>query len=202
MFAIPKINPLVRAVLVVGGVAGLVTGVTLATHDTAVATITDSTVNTATENLHISTTGAEGTFVPSIDGFDFDNLVPGGVAMPLAGNEFWLKNDGGTNFGNITVGIPLAPTTTGTPDLSKVDVVITDPGADGVVGGGDDVALVNQSMDSLVTTDAPLAVALPAGSPAKKLFVQVSMDTGAFAGETASVSDFDLEFTGVAPTAP
>lgn len=198
MFAISKINPVVRAVLVVGGVASLVTGVTLATHDTAVADITGSSAATATENLHISATGAEGTFTGSIDGFDFTNLIPGGAAMPTAGNAFWLKNDGGTNFANIELGIPTAPTTIGAPDLTKVMVIVTDPGADEILNAGDS-QLIEASMASLVTADAPLGIALPAGSEAKKLFVQVSMEEDAFAGETATVDDFDLQFTGTAP---
>jgi hypothetical protein len=196
MFAIPKVNPLVRAVLVVGGVAGLVTGVTLASHGSPVAAVTGSTVNAATEDLDVSLDNIA--YAGSVAGFAFDNLVPGGDPSPAEGNAFWLKNVGGTDFSDITLGIPTLPTTTGSPNLDKVKVILTDPGADGLLDGVNDTEVLNQSILGLNTGDVSLAFGLDAApSDPQKLFVQVSLDADAFAGTTASVGSFDFEFTGV-----
>ncbi|HXE10222.1 MAG TPA: hypothetical protein VN554_02240, partial [Verrucomicrobiae bacterium] len=90
----PAFASSVRAISVIVAVLVMVGGVTFAALQSQQDTLAGNTVETATANLQLSTDGT--TYGSSRSGFDFNNLVPGGQAVPAAGYSVYLKNNGGT----------------------------------------------------------------------------------------------------------
>ena len=93
-----NVGPLARAILVVGAVTALVTGITFAQFD-AGAEIEDNTLNSATAELLVDGSDANSVPTESEPGFDFDGLVPGAKSES---HKFLLKNTGDVNL-NINV---------------------------------------------------------------------------------------------------
>ena len=73
---INKISPLARAVLVIGAVAALVTGITMAQFNST-ATLTDNTLASASAELLVDGSDEDTEPTSSEPGFDFDGLAPG-----------------------------------------------------------------------------------------------------------------------------
>ncbi len=189
-----SISPVVRAVLVIGGVAALVTGVTFAALDSSSASLTGNTVASATAELTVSTDNS--VFGASRPGFSFADVVPGGDPAPAAGKEFWLKNTGAVTLA-LTATVPTLPTPVPADlDYSKVHVIVTDPGADGLLDGTNDTQVLDTTMSALGAGEVPLAGTLAPAPPNKKFFVQVSMDPGTFSGTNATIGAFSLVFNG------
>lgn len=87
---IRQINPVLRAIAVIGVVAALVTSITLALSSSA--TLTNNTISSASVNLLVNNQeDATDDFVESEAGFAFDNLVPG---TPSEAMNFQLRNSG------------------------------------------------------------------------------------------------------------
>lgn len=88
MQAIKHLNPVVRAVLVIGAVMALVTSVTFAALQNT-ATLTNNTITSDIEGLLVDSDG-DGSFGTTDEGFAFTDVEPGGSSefMP-----FQLKND-------------------------------------------------------------------------------------------------------------
>jgi len=84
---------LIRAFGVMAAVAVIVSGVTFAALQSQQAKLTGNIIQTATANLQVSPNGSS--YANSLDGFAFQNLVPGGVAVPnvdhlrLLSQECW-----------------------------------------------------------------------------------------------------------------
>lgn len=187
-----KVNPLARAVLVVGAVAAVVSGVTFAALDSSSASLTGNTVSSATADLQVSTNGT--TYGATRAGFDFEDVVPGGDPAPTAGHAFWLRNTGTFDLA-LTLNVPVPPTTDPIGlDLAKVKVVVTDPGLDGLLDGVNDTVVLNSSLSALSAGEVDVTGDLEPGD--KKYFVQVTMDADTFDGEAGTVDAFDLVFNG------
>jgi predicted ribosomally synthesized peptide with SipW-like signal peptide len=183
MVQVQKINPVVRAILVVGAAAGLVVGVTFAALNSQ-ATLTGNTIS-ATAGLQVSTNGVD--FGGSIPGFAFNNVVLGDSTG--VNNTFKLRNASTTNM-NVTLKIPTAPTFTGgTVDPAKVHVKLdcTDPG----------LTMASTTLTTLTGSEVSLTGGpLTAGSTAS-CTMNVTLDNDAITGgTTATSSAFDLRFTG------
>lgn len=100
---ISKINPLARAVGVVGAVMALVTGVTFAAlSDTA--TLTGNSIGTASANANLLLWDGD-SFESSAPGFNFTGLEPGEASKPF---DFYLKNKGNVDL-DLTAEIPALP---------------------------------------------------------------------------------------------
>jgi hypothetical protein len=186
MRSISFINPVVRATVVIGAVAALVTGVTFAALQSSV-TYTGSQFTTATASLKIwDGDSYEGTTT----GFNFANVVPG---VETAATTFWLKNEGGvpltvTSLGN-------TPTLNNIADQTKVKFNfknITD--ASGVT-----TYTLAQLTDA---TPDPLPSGEMDAGDEEQYEIKVMVETGAVSGSSASMTNLDLTFTGTQPETP
>src|SRR6266545_1083516 len=121
MRSISFINPVVRATVVIGAVAALVTGVTFAALQSQ-ATLTDNTIASATAALQVNNTDDATNGLGSTDvGFAFSDLLPGADYGPA--KHFSLKNNGTADL-KVTVKAT-GTTTTGTIDKAKVHIKFT-----------------------------------------------------------------------------
>lgn len=172
---------LMPALLLVAG------GISYAAFQSRANSLDGNTINTASAELVISADGSNWNY--NSPGFNFDNLIPGGDAMPVAGYPFYLKNQGNMpqtlNF-KVTGPLSYAPNDV---DISKVDILLT------TVASG-----VPVQKFSLAALSEPAGVTLsnrlqPSQSQLYKL--QVQMEDGAVTSTSANISDFNFVFTGV-----
>ncbi|MEK7059947.1 MAG: hypothetical protein AAB971_04300 [Patescibacteria group bacterium] len=186
-----KTNHIIRSFGVIAAVLMIVSGVTFAALQTQQNVLTGNTIQTATANLQLSTDGT--TYSDSHVGFDFNNLVPGGAALPVAGHSFYLKNAGGTPLA-LKFAINSSPSNPGGVDLSKVNVLLS------TVGSGTGAQVF--SVQSLVASASSGGLAirgtnLPSGVTQQyKLQVQMAVD--AVSGSSASLGNIDFAFSGIA----
>lgn len=185
--SVRSFQPVARAVMVVSAVAVLATGVTYAALQSQAATLTGSSISTATADLRIGTTAS--TFSNTRTGFSFANIVPGAVPSPADGNSFYLKNYGTAPMA-LKVAINSVPANTANVDLTKVYLVFT---------RFDTTATQKLSVASLVTAMSSGGTALTdslSGGATAQYKTQVTMDDDAFTGASATVGGIDLVFTG------
>lgn len=103
MQAVRQINPLARAIVVIGAIMALVTGVTFAALNSS-ATLTGNTLGTASANAELLLwNGSE--FASTAPGFNFSGLVPGQKSEKFG---FYFKNNGNTAL-NLTAQVDAAP---------------------------------------------------------------------------------------------
>ena len=188
MQSIRSISPVVRAVGVIGAVAILVTSITYAALQSQV-TLTNNTIATGTADLQIASfTESCGTFGDTAPGFAFAGVVPGGADSQT--ETFCLKNNG-TSALTLKLKSPSTPTWTTTPtttvDNTKVTLTVTcDNGA----------GSVTDTLANFLAGDVSFATSSLAGTTTATCTAKVHMDATAFTGESASLSNFDLVFTG------
>lgn len=192
MQSIRSFSPVLRAIGVIGVVAALVTSITFAALQSS-ATLTGNTVASASAELLVDG-NEDGTFASSEAGFAFTGLVPGGSASTV--ETFDLRNNGDVAL-DVAVSIPTAPTTSGTVDLTLVDVILSC--TDSTNG---DTFAVTDSVQDLVDAHATGGVSMlsdafePGASDKADCDFSVQMQSGAVTGTGATVDAFDLEFTG------
>lgn len=182
-------RPLLRAVVVMGVVLVIVSGVTFAALQSQQATLTGNTIESATADIRISIDN--NTYSSSHTGFDFSSVIPGGPAVPTAGYPFFLKNYGTTNS-LIKMAVSSVPTNSNNVDLSKVSVIITR------VGGGPTQTF---TLANLISTYADGGTALTEVLPTNTFYqykIQVSMASDAFTGSGAALGNIDFVFSGTA----
>jgi len=190
-----KHGPLLRALTVVSSVGVLVTGVTFASLQSQQAVLTGNSIQTATAGLLIGTASATSTaFSSSHSGFSFTNVVPGGPAMPEAGNTFYLKNNGTATL-SLKLSVGTTPTNTSSVDLSKVNVNVTRTDTNTTQTASLQSLLDGYPASGLTLTD-PLAPA----STGVQYTISVSMAADAFTGSSASIGAIDFVFSGSAVT--
>jgi hypothetical protein len=186
------INPLARAIGVIGVVAALVAATTYAAlQDTA--TLTNNTIASATADLQISNTTGDppvcGTPSNTATGFNFVGIVPGGADSQT--ETFCLHNAGTADL-SIAVNVPTAPTWTvlpgGSVDNAQVDVTIS-------CDATTDFA-VTDTLQNIIAGNVALTAGSLLDGETAICSVFVSMDAGAFTGSSASSTDFDFVFTG------
>jgi hypothetical protein len=185
MKLIRSYGPLLRAAGVLSVVGILVTGVTFATLQSQQASLTGSTIQSATADLRIGTSAS--TFAPSRSGFTFQDVVPGGPAMPTDGHTFYLKNYGTATL-NLKTIIGSTPTVTGNVDLNKVKLQLTRVDTEAAQTAS--VQALKDGGLALTNTIAPGAVV--------QYKLRAVMDADAFDGTGASVGAIDLVFSGTA----
>lgn len=181
---------MIRALGVISAVVVIVSGVTFAALQSQQNTLAGNTIQTATANLQLSTDGTS--YSDSHPGFDFNNLVPGGQAVPTTGYPLFLKNGGGTALA-LKLAVSSTPTNPSSVDLSKVTVLLT------TVGSG--AGAQNFSLQSLIAANASgLAITGSnlASGVAQQYKLQVSMSSDAVTGASASLGNIDFAFSGLA----
>ena len=176
-----------RAVGVISAVVVLMTGVTYAALQSPQATLTNSTISSATADLRIGTSATS--FSSTRIGFNFVDLIPGGIAAPVDGNIFYLKNYGNANLG-LHISIGSIPVNLSNVDLTKVSFVMTRLDTNTV-----QTFTVKALVDSYINGGLSLTDSL-SGSAVAEYKLQAIMSADAFIGQTAQISDLDLVFTG------
>lgn len=182
---------LARAVVVVTTVGVVATGVTFAALQSQQAVLTGNSIQSATADLRIGT--SSNSFASSRSGFAFDNVIPGGPAVPSSGDTFYLKN-----YGTVALSLKLSvgstPTNSSNVDLSKVTVELTRV---------DTGTVQTASLQSLIDPNGGLALTdtLDQGTMAQYT-VRMSMADDAVSGNTGvSIDNIDFVFVGTVPTA-
>ncbi len=186
-----KSKTITRSLGIIAATIALVSGVTFAALQSQQDVLTGNTIETATANLQLSTDGT--TYGDSHTGFNFNNLVPGGAAMPVAGNSFYLKNGGGTALA-LKLAINSTPTNPNGVDLSKVTVLLT------TVGSG--TSAQGFSLQSLIAAAASGGLAINgtnlASASSQQYKLQIQMTSDAVTGSSASLGNIDFALSGIA----
>lgn len=116
MDLVKKINPMVRAIAVIGAVMALATGATFAALNTQ-ATLTGNTIGTASANADLLLWDGD-SFEPTAPGFNFTNIDPGEESEKF---NFYFKNNGNVDL-DLTAKINAIPSLTA--GLSADDVTL------------------------------------------------------------------------------
>lgn len=154
------------------------------------AKLTGNIIQTATANLQVSTDNINFGF--SEPGFNFAGIVPGAPPVPQPGYNVSLKNIGNAPL-NLKLAIDNQPANMDNIDLNKVFIVVTPSGG----------TPQNLSLKSLMDSNSSggLAITTPSqlfAGNRMTLTLQVSMAADAVNAATASLSNFELAFSGVA----
>lgn len=185
------IGPLLETLAIIVAVGVVSTSVTFAALQSPAATLTNNTVNVGAADLRIGTNGTTFT-VPSIAGFTFDGVVPGGPAVPAAGNSFYLKNYGSAPLA-IKVSVNTTPTNLNNVNLAKVYLDFTR-----IDDGSSELSIpLKTLMDTNSTGGYTLNETIQSNSIAQ-FSLRVSMDADAYSGTGVgvSISGISLAFTG------
>lgn len=181
-----KRSALAATLLVIFG-----SGVTYAVLQSLQNTLTGNTISTATANLQLSKDGTN--FGNSSIGFDFNNIVPGGDPVPITGYPFYLRNAGGTPLA-LKIAVTSAPSNPDNVDLSKVNVILTT-----VASGTPAQSFTLQSLIASANSGGLAILGNNLGIGINQQYkLQVSMDSNAVTGSSASLSNIDFAFTGIA----
>lgn len=180
-----------RTALIIAAIVAILGGIAFAVLQSQQDTLTGNTIETATANLQISTNGTS--YSDSHAGFDFNNVVPGGPAVPMNGYALYLKNQGGTPLA-LRLGIVSVPTNPNHVDLTKVSVLLTP-----LTTGADTQMFTLQSLitgsgnGGVVITGANLPIGV-----AQQFKLQIAMASDAVSGSVASLGNIDFSFSGLA----
>lgn len=154
-------------------------------------TLTGNTISTATANLQISKDGTS--FSETSVGFDFSDIVPGGAAMPITGQPFYLKNGGGTPL-SLKFSVNGTPTNPDNIDLSKVSIILTT-----VASGTSPQTFSLQSLIAANSTGGlPISINNLNPGETQLYKLQVSMAADALNASSGSLTNVDFAFSGIA----
>lgn len=182
------LGPVLRSIIILGGVGAITTAATFAALQSSNAVLSSNTISTATAFLSVSSDGT--TFNNTKTGFTFSNVTPGGPEVPAAGYNFYLRNTGTANL-SIKVTMATAPTNLNGIDLSKVflDFGRTETGLSQTVS-------IKSLLDSNATGGTLLNDVVNAGTTGQ-YNVKVYMSSDAYSGGNgATISGVDLIFSG------
>lgn len=182
--------PVLKAIGVTTLMAVMVSGVTYAALQSQQIKLLGNTIQTASANLQLSQDNLS--YSNNLSGYVFNNLVPGGSAVPTNGNNFYLKNSGGTPLA-IKFAVSSVPTNPDNVDLSKVSVVLTYN--NGPQQTFDLQSLIAANATGGLAINAPSAINPGSTAPYS---IKVSMATDAISGSSASIGNIDFAFTGIA----
>lgn len=144
--------------------------------------VSGNMISTANADLLVSTDGVN--YSHAVSGFSFSNLMPGGYPAPANGYAVYVKNAGNTDL-DLSLGLDNAPTNTGSADLTKLNVNLTD--ASGLTIPG------NFVLGTMVSGDQPVSGDLHPGA-VRQYKLQAAAADGATPG--ATVSNINLSFIG------
>lgn len=168
----------------------ILAGLTFAALQSQPAKLTGNTINTATVGLLLSTDGSN--YSQSLPGFSFTGIVPGGGAVPSGGNTFYIRNNGEVPLA-LKLAVANAPTNPAGVDLNKVNIILTP--TNGIAQ--------SFSLQSLINANATGGLAVTAPKPlfvgnSASLTLKVSIDADALNAPSASLSNIEFAFTGIA----
>ncbi len=188
MQVIRKINPLARAIAVIGAVMALATGATFAALNST-ATLTNNTIDTADTSLLLWDGDSFETTAP---GFTIDDLVPGQGTDPQL---FYFQNTSELNE-KVTARVIIAPGVTGFSGWNNLKVTFTELNS-GATNSGTFEDLLNNNFNLPGTLDAGATGNNQPGQETTEGNYSVEFDIvpAAVTGSSASVDSFDLTFT-------
>lgn len=185
-------NPITQAAGIIAALLVLISGVTFAALQSQQAKLTGNVIQTATANLQVSTDGSS--YSNSQAGFAFANLVPGGQAVPAPGYPLYLKNAGGTPLA-LKLAVSSTPSNPDNVDFAKVHVILIPATGNAQPQNFTLQALISSATTGGVALTSP-SVLMP-GS-VQQFSVQISMDSDAVSGASATINNVDLSFGGTA----
>lgn len=191
MYRRDRLRTKLRFALAALSIMGLLGGMTYALLQSQQIKLTGNTIQTATADLQVSQDGQS--YAPTQTGFAFNNIVPGGQAVPTIGYPFFLRNAGGTPL-LLKVSVSSVPSNPNAVDLNKVNVIVTPS------GGGSPQSFTLQALIAANATGGA-AINTPAllnVGASYQYALQVSMNADAFVGSTASLGNIDFAFSGIA----
>src|SRR3989344_1496522 len=185
MIKLSKYTPVLRAVGVIGVVAGLATAVTFAALTSNTVALDNNELDVTSDVLRISNGGA---FATSVTGFNNPNLVVG-VEGPM--HAFYLQN-------LAVVNLSLCSQIPGTPtfglDLTKVDIKFYDQNSAPL--STYTVAQLAGGCQTIADQLNAFAQGNGSGPTEGNYFYSVKVNPGAVIGGSPSIPSFTLQFTG------
>lgn len=180
-----------RAAGVVAAVVVVVSGVTFAALQSQLGVLKGNTIQTAIASLQVSPDGI--TYSSSMEGYTFGNLIPGGQPSPSNGYPVYIKNVGTTPLA-LKLSVSGTISNPNNVDLTKVHVILSS------TNGG---APQNVTLQDLITANASGGLAVNQAShvlPSQvaSYTVQVSLETDAVTGSSASLGNIDFNFGALA----
>lgn len=180
-------SSIIRSLLIIIGVGVATTGISFAALQSPNVTLTGNTINTGNAQLQISNDGL--TFSnSSAAGFTFDGVVPGGSAAPANGYTVYLKNNGNISLA-LKAGVNPLPQNPSNIDYSKTYLVFT---RTDITSQPVTVSL-KDLVDNYATGPVQLNSTVAAGATATYK-IQAMMDSSAYSGTSASISNINLVF--------
>lgn len=171
----------------------MVSSVAYAALQSQPSTLKGNTIQTATANLQLSSDNV--TYASNLNGYAFNNLIPGGQPSPTIGFPIYLKNAGTTSL-SVKLSISKPLTNPQSVDLSKMHLILS-PYSGGVPQNITLQDLTNSaSTGGIALTNAGVSRMLP--NQTFGCSVQISMELDAISGPSASLSDIDFSFNAIA----
>lgn len=182
--------PAASAISIILAVGALTTAVTYSALQSLPSVLASNNITSATASMSISTDGTS--FNNTKTGYNFSNVVPGGSAVPTAGNPVYVKNGGTSNLA-IKASISSTPNNTNNVDLTKVYLHITKTD-----NSFDQSFPIKSLMDAYASGGIAIGDTVNASATTEYL-MRVSMTADAFSGgSSVSISGVDLVFAGTA----
>lgn len=183
---------LLRPIGVLSAVIVLASGVTFAALQSQSATLQGSRITSATANLLIG--DGQGGYGATAQGFNFDNIEPGGAPMPTPGNSLSLKNSGTSN---LALKLTMNPNTFANPQNANTDrIFITLTPLSGS-GPMQQFSLATLMAAYTSNTPLPLNLNIAAGQVSQySLQVQMTADSVTSTTSGVTLTGINLIFSG------
>jgi len=190
MVNIQKINPMARAIGVIGAVAALVTATTFAVLTSNPVVLADSSFSTGTAALQIWDDGASQYVTTPVNGFSFTNVAPD---VQTGAFTFWLRNNGTLPLDIFSIGTVVS--TPNITDPSGVEFEVTNLS---LSGGGTTTFSLTTLVDGVPDLWPDTSASLDPGEE-NQYSIKLKVLSSAITGSSASMNDLDLTFTGTNP---
>ena len=193
MYKLKTMRPVIQSVGIIAAVMVLVTGVTFAALQSQQVVLKGNTIQTAMADLKISKDAVS--YATSLDGYNFNNMIPGGGASPAEGNPVYLLNTGSTTLA-LKLSVASGLSNPNSVDLSKVHVTLTP------MAGGAPQSLTLQDLIAASTTGGiPLTVGGGGAlAPNFRMFyaMRIVMDADATTSSSAVINNLVFKFDATA----
>lgn len=180
-----------QPVMVIVATIAAVGGITFAALQSQPAITKGNTIQTAVASLQVSSNGS--TYSSSMDGFNFNNLIPGGQPAPSGGYAMYVRNAGTTPLA-LRLSVSSLVANPDNVDLSKVHVLLTPLNSSTTQNFILQDLIAAQTSGGAAVTSASRIIS----TQSMGFSMQVSLDADAITGPSASLSNIDFSFGAVA----
>ncbi len=180
------------AISVTAGLAVILSGVAFAALQSQPGVLRGNTIQTASANLEVSPNNIN--FSNSMEGYSFNDLIPGGQPLPNPAYRVFLRNSGSTPLA-LKLGVSGQIANPNSVNLNKVHIILTSP--------SDSSMKDNLTLQDLINANSSGGLVLAHANrlnsgEVTSFLIQVSMESDAITGPTASLSNIDLNFGALA----